>query len=605
MATKEITDSFKIFAVSQIEESFTEPHNTIYYMCAHRSLPWDNDAVPPDVEITVEEKFRLYDEMLFGKHITGDDFKVSIKRKDWVFGTVYDRYDSKVNLADKDFYVVSQELGEYHVFKCIDNNQGAPSEAKPLRSETSEDDSVYKTYDGYVWKFMFSISTTEWDKFATEEFIPIIYNANVVANSVPGTIDSIAIIDSGSNYNSYANGSIKETKIGGNGQIHSLQSDTVTLSSNTDFYRGSSLYIRSGKGAGQIRRIDEYIVTGSERRVLLSSNFDIDVDQTSIFEIAPRVEITGDGTGAEAIVSINAVSSNSVHSIEVIDRGQNYTFADVRIVGNTGALGMSTWANVEPVISPRDGHGANAALELFGTQFTISVEFDKDELGTIPATNDYRRVSILEEPRFANVELTLESSALSYSPEEKVFQADPDNEGVNFAEGIVSNRDGTTLRVRNIRGFFQVGREVQGETSSYSANVVSIDRTFETFDQRRIYQGDVIYNGNDGQGFSGDQIITQTTSNATGYIHSVEEVANVAIISIVDNKGEFLIEEDPGLNINRVVGAGNFAELILTGEDRTRNKLMDNSGSFFFIENFQPIQRDEEQREKIKVVVTF
>ena len=96
------------------------------------------------------------------------------------------------------------------------------------------------------------------------------------------------------------------------GRIISSRRDLIpNLSSNTDFYKNSSFYIRSGKGAGQLKNITEYIVTGNERRILIDENFDILPDNTSKFEIGPRVIITGDGTSktgtgeAKAVVSID------------------------------------------------------------------------------------------------------------------------------------------------------------------------------------------------------------------------------------------------------------------------------------------------------------
>jgi hypothetical protein len=82
--------------------------------------------------------------------------------------------------------------------------------------------------------------------------------------------------------------------------ISTLTPTTTSLSANTDFYKGSVLYISSGAGAGQQRTISEYIVTGSARRVLTATEFDTAIDSTSRFEISPRVVVDGDGSGVQA-----------------------------------------------------------------------------------------------------------------------------------------------------------------------------------------------------------------------------------------------------------------------------------------------------------------
>ena len=45
---KLLTNYFKTHAAKQFVESFTEPQNTIYYIGAHKSTSFQNDASPPD-----------------------------------------------------------------------------------------------------------------------------------------------------------------------------------------------------------------------------------------------------------------------------------------------------------------------------------------------------------------------------------------------------------------------------------------------------------------------------------------------------------------------------------------------------------------------------
>jgi hypothetical protein len=149
-----------------------------------------------------------------------------IRNVSWTSGTVYDMYDDTVpNLETKNFFVVSPESTNYHVFKCLNNNTRSPSTSQPLFSETSADDETYITNDGYQWKYMFSVNASTYSKFATSEYIPVVPNANVTANAVVGSINSIVITNAGSQYNSYATGNIKESAIGGNTLFYGLSSD--------------------------------------------------------------------------------------------------------------------------------------------------------------------------------------------------------------------------------------------------------------------------------------------------------------------------------------------------------------------------------------------
>lgn len=603
---KALTNNFKSSMVDQFVESFSEPANTIYYMVAHRSIPFVDEQNPPSIDISTRGKYDLFDEVLFGKHITPNDVSYMIDNHTWTTGTVYDTYDDiDDTLSSKTFFVVSQESGSYHVFKCLNNNNGSPSTSQPLYSQTAPNDEVYITADGYQWKYMFTIPSNIWDKFATTKYAPVVINANVTANAVSGTVDTIKVTSGGSRYNSFANGTIKEARVAGNNLIYSLTSDTSTLSANTDYYKNCSIYIRSGSGAGQLKTITEYIVSGTEKRVLIDSAFATDVDITSVFEITPRVIITGDGSGAEAIATVNTASSNSISNIEVINLGSGYTYAEATIVANTGLIdanGNAISANSatsRPIISPNGGHGSDVINELFSNKVAMSVTFNGTEFDTIPATNDFRKVSILKEPRFANTELTISGSATSFTAGELITQA---NTG---ATGYVSNRSGSIVRVENIRGFFQSGYNITGSTSAYTSNVTSVDRTFETFDQRQIYQGTILYNGTDGLGFTEDQHITQASTQSDGYVFDITGTANASIISLTGVKGTISVSDTQTSTINTIIGDGNGAEIELTGRDYSKNYLMDNSGDFIYVEDFTAVSRNSAQSEKIKVIIEF
>ena len=124
--------------------------------------------------------------------------------------------------------------------------------------------------------------------------------ANNVANGIIVSANStvIKVVDiAGNFFGQTGNVVVKGQTSGATALISSVASDTSTLSSNTDFYKGSTFYVSSGAGAGQAKTISEYIVTGSARRVLITNAFATSIDTTSLFEITPRVVIAGDGSG--------------------------------------------------------------------------------------------------------------------------------------------------------------------------------------------------------------------------------------------------------------------------------------------------------------------
>ena len=586
---KLITQNFKTHAARQFLESFSESANTIYYVSAHKSIPFTDDGAPPSPENTPNyTQYGLYADMLFGKHVTPNDVKHMIRHNVWTTNTVYDMYDDAVeNLQDKNFFVSSLESETYHIFKCLYNNGGKASTDQPLFSEIDVADELYRTTDSYQWKYMYSITPAEYAQFATADYIPVIENAEVTAAAVNGSIDSIIITNPGAQYNSYASGNFKEAAVNGNTLLHSLSGEkftdylitvpditgfveekvtslnvngktatgiivyrdvdnntmrvtavngkfvagrtidgvssntnatittavklTAELSPDTDFYKNNSLYIREGVGAGQLRTITEYIVSGDERRVLLDSPLDVLPTTSSLFEIGPRVIISGDGQSAGAVATVDP-SANGIIDIEIVNSGTNYTYADIQIFANTGNVDAATnlpinttSAQARAIISPPGGHGSNVINELYASKVGIGIQFVNTESGEISAENDFRTISILKDPLFANVAITLESStSSSYTAGETVVQATTD------ATGIVTNRDADTLTLSSVRGFFTSGNDITGLISGYTAGAIAIDRSCETFDQRQVYQVEVTSTGINGTGFLEDELVIQS-----------------------------------------------------------------------------------------------
>ena len=92
-----------------------------------------------------------------------------------------------------------------------------------------------------------------------------------------------------------------------------------------------------------LQLIQEYIVTGSARRIKIANttgfanSSGMIIDSTSRFEISPTVIISGDGSGAEARAIVNT-QIGAVDTIEVTKRGSGYTHANAKVEGNTGIV---------------------------------------------------------------------------------------------------------------------------------------------------------------------------------------------------------------------------------------------------------------------------
>lgn len=587
MARQLITDQFRLQTVRYLKQAIQNPKDTILYVFAGRSTPYANGDVVVDPTNNIQEvQIDAHDNMIFGKRVLPEDVITMIPRHNWTANTVYTPYRDDIALEGKKYFVCVDSTTQFHVFKVLDNNNGAASTVCPLFEETSDTDEFYKTSDGYIWKYMYSIQKSTFEKFATDTFIPVVPNANVIASAVPGAIDIVDVQYGGSHYNSYlANNFIaSDLRVGGARTVYGVANNASVL---TGYYEGCYIYISSGTGAGQSRRIQQYQITGSQKLITIDEPFNVAPDITSTYEIAPAVVITGDGSGAVARAVVNPLNANSISRVDVVSRGQGYTWATATIVGSTD--GFTNTAVVIPVMGPRLGHGYDPEAELQGASLGISVTFANTEGNTIPTTNDYRTIGILKNPQFANVTLNYSSSVGLFGVGEEIYQQSTQ------ATGKVVATDNTTyVRISNTFGEFVTSANIVGVSSNSTALITSIEnngvsKRFDTFDQRTKFT----YTSISTATFVEDEMIYQLDpALSNGIFHSIDSnylymtnirgTMNTGVTTIGSNSGAFL-----------------------TTLSKYTGDLVHGSGDVLYIENNDVLTRSNTQSEVVKIVLTF
>lgn len=199
-----VTSKFKIHNAEQFVESFSETSNTIMYLFVGKNTAFPNDNAPPTpVNSTANVELAPWRDMFGVKRVTSSDITHAIPRYDWTSSTVYAYYDDQdTNLIESDnFYVITDE---YNVYKCLWNANGGASTTKPTGTSTSP----FTTADGYIWKFMYTLTTSRAIKFLTTSYIPVQTLASddgtdqwdVQAASVDGGIHVIKVTAGGSGY---------------------------------------------------------------------------------------------------------------------------------------------------------------------------------------------------------------------------------------------------------------------------------------------------------------------------------------------------------------------------------------------------------------------
>lgn len=584
-----ITRNLRRQAAEQISESISAGED-VYYVILGKHNPFTDDNSPPQPNDTQQENVvDLYQNMIVGKRVTASDVRLMVPRYDWTSNTVYNIYSHDDSLLfERPFYVLVNRGVNHSVFKCISNNNDGPSTTPPDFFSTSPEDTVYETADGYQWKFMYSIPDSIFKKFATEDFIPVVPNANVSANAVSGSIDYVEVLNGGSNYNSYGSGIIQISAVNGDERVFQVE---ASKSANTDFFRNCAFKITSGVGAGQQRLVSEYVVSGSLRNIVLDSPFDVLPDVLSTYEISPAVIMTGDGSGFVGRGLVNAESSNSIYKVEITNPGENFTYATTTVLANTGNI--VTPASLKPIISPQGGHGADVLAELGARHLCISVTFDSldtDASSKLEDTNDYRFVGLLSNPLFANVVLTVSNSTQAFQDEEVVTQP---NTG---AYGVVFDIGDNTISLSNAYGFFETGNSsVNLITSSggATAQVTSVSQPTTYIDQTFKLVID-----NPAGNFQQDERLAQG-SNANGIMY----FANSSIIKMTNKKGTFNTSDDIVGIVETVSGDTSGSTAKIT--DVIAGDLVPYSGTLMYAETIRPIQRYERQSETLKLIIQF
>ena len=240
-----ITNKFRINNAEQFVESFSEAAATTYYLFIGRSHSWatdadvqgnsineGTDASPPTPNDDVTSEFYNYDDMLGAKIITSSDVSHVIPRRNWTTGTTYDMYEHNIsssnaansgatNLFDSTFFVMNSSNA---VYKVIENDGATASTVEP----TSTSNSIFETSDGYRWKYMYSLTSSETLNFMSTDFIHVSTDSTVSAAAVDGALDTILVVSGGSSFNTSSGSTISGIPIRGDG---SSGVASVTISS--------------------------------------------------------------------------------------------------------------------------------------------------------------------------------------------------------------------------------------------------------------------------------------------------------------------------------------------------------------------------------------
>lgn len=479
------TKNFRIQNAIEFIESFTEAEPTNYYFFIGRNFPWtDENAPPTEVDTVNSVVYNTPNQIMSMKRITGSDVSQVVPRINWNSGSQYTQYDNIVDVSNSNFYVVTDE---FNVYKCLNNGNGANSTVKP--TGTSANNLLF-TADGYVWKYMYTITPSDAARFVTDTYIPVktltaddsSLQWTVQTNAANGALNFVRMTAGGSGYTAVHTANVFSVT---NTTVINLP--TAGTSSANGFYSNSAIYITAGTGAGQLRRITNYQANSSVRIVTVDQPFSPGLDTTSTYSISPFVRVRGDGTG---FVGFANIANGVITNVFVLNPGQDYSNANVSFETSTG-----TGATARAVISPRGGHGSDPVRELYGTSVMVDVRLQGAESGTFTVANDYRTIGVIANPLLAN---NAKAQAISYDMTTQLTVTSPSGQFVidenvrgdntQFTGSVVEFAGNTTLKLTNVTGNFANGEVIRGLSSNVTATITNVLQP-----QVRRYSGDVLY----------------------------------------------------------------------------------------------------------------
>ena len=446
---KLITSSFNVAAAASFINSFA---NNDYFVYAARHIPYaGSDTIIPTPNNSIRTSDTdVYDNMIFAKKVSSADVVHMAKKNLWESNTHYSMYDHlDGDLETKNFFITVDDDTEYNVWKCLFNKStdavNVNSTVAPSRVGSAADLNPVETGDGYVWKYMYTITKTQYEKFATSQYIPVIANTAVITGATRGTIEVIKVEDVGAGYDNYiAEGTLLTADITVQG-IPTFYGAPATAVSIDDYYQGCVMKMTSGTAVGEYKRIVNYEGTAAQKKFILDSAFINTPSAGDTYEVYPYAFVWGDGeesTPAEGIVYIDAASTNSVNRVELLAVGENYRKAEAYVseqpitippsifdetyIQLPAVISSATYfspASLRPIISPKNGHGSDPYNELFAKRVCLSAKFNNSESGIIPVENDFRQVGLIKNALFTEVDVnTANTVGPGFSTGEKVYQ---------------------------------------------------------------------------------------------------------------------------------------------------------------------------------------
>ena len=233
-----VTDALRTLLARQFFDQFAN-QTSRYYVGIGRSEIWDSsDTVPTPVN-TAGEVAAARAQMQSVKKVQATSLVVP--RHNWSNGTVYSQFDNTTSgYPTQPYYVMNDNNNVYMCLETGRNNAGV-AVASTVEPTGSNNDS-FRLADGYVWKFLFTVSASRANNFMSSNFLPVkkqeptdssstgiqLKQEEIQDTALVGAITSVIITGVGSGYTSNPNVIITGASGAGSGAAARARIDSAT-----------------------------------------------------------------------------------------------------------------------------------------------------------------------------------------------------------------------------------------------------------------------------------------------------------------------------------------------------------------------------------------